>query len=582
MHPSNVPSPRTCRPDVGRQSLARLSGLAVIPLLFVACDVPQRPQIGPPENPPPSTANVLPAEETEDAGSKDFFTAGWESWDLYEVDGKTVGFNHTLAEASEAKSASEEGRVRYTVQEQLQIPRGKATIVQRLEQSSTESDRGVLIGFESKLQVGPALTTETGSVDQGTLLVERVHAATTTSRRLPWQETYRGLVAVEQSLRNDPMQPGQSRTIRALLPIKHALATVRLYCVGEATIPMRDGQQKPLLEINRETSVDGEILSEAVLWTDAEGRVLRTLTPSLNLISYRVARQDVKAEFEAFGEQWPCVSVEVDGMIQRPEDVKRMGFRVTPLAESRPAPADTEPAENELAETGQAEGEPPADASASEADSLLISPAPGQWVRRNDAGELNVLVSRGSEQSQQPSRGFLSDQSPQQPGDLKQTAILNFRSPNIRKLAAAAIASRDMADEMVAIELAKTTQAMLQLDGSTSGFRRASEVELLKTGDTTDYAVLLAALLRAKGIPSRVALGLKYQAGDKPAMVYHAWTLAYVSDQWMSFDALDGGQANPDRLTILTTDLNDANPQHLFARYLNIVGNIQIQAKAQY
>ncbi len=61
-----------------------------------------------------------------------------------------------------------------------------------------------------------------------------------------------------------------------------------------------------------------------------------------------------------------------------------------------------------------------------------------------------------------------------------------------------------------------------------------------RSGDCTEAAVLLAALGRAAGIPTRVASGVSYSResyhGVSNAFIPHSWTLAYVDGAWRSFD----------------------------------------------
>jgi transglutaminase-like putative cysteine protease len=77
-----------------------------------------------------------------------------------------------------------------------------------------------------------------------------------------------------------------------------------------------------------------------------------------------------------------------------------------------------------------------------------------------------------------------------------------------------------------------------------TGFATASEVARSRSGDCTEHAVLLAALLRAAGIPSRVVTGLVYledAAGlgeeARGAFGYHMWTQALVEGGWLDLDA---------------------------------------------
>lgn len=59
-------------------------------------------------------------------------------------------------------------------------------------------------------------------------------------------------------------------------------------------------------------------------------------------------------------------------------------------------------------------------------------------------------------------------------------------------------------------------------------------------GDCTEDAVILAALGRAAGIPTKVASGLVYSReryhGVSNVFMPHSWTLAYVDGAWRSFD----------------------------------------------
>lgn len=62
-----------------------------------------------------------------------------------------------------------------------------------------------------------------------------------------------------------------------------------------------------------------------------------------------------------------------------------------------------------------------------------------------------------------------------------------------------------------------------------------SALEVLHTrmGDCNEHATLLTALLRASGIPARLAIGLVY---TRSKFFYHAWNEAYLGE-WISLDA---------------------------------------------
>ncbi len=73
-----------------------------------------------------------------------------------------------------------------------------------------------------------------------------------------------------------------------------------------------------------------------------------------------------------------------------------------------------------------------------------------------------------------------------------------------------------------------------------TAFATAAEVSRKKTGDCTEHGVLLAALGRAVGIPSRVVTGLIYVsdiAGQQDVLGFHMWTQFWIAGKWIDLDA---------------------------------------------
>ena len=65
-------------------------------------------------------------------------------------------------------------------------------------------------------------------------------------------------------------------------------------------------------------------------------------------------------------------------------------------------------------------------------------------------------------------------------------------------------------------------------------FANAVQVLETKSGDCTEHAVLLASLLRAAGIPSKVVVGLIYTDIPQSSFGYHMWTKAYIGENELS------------------------------------------------
>ena len=75
------------------------------------------------------------------------------------------------------------------------------------------------------------------------------------------------------------------------------------------------------------------------------------------------------------------------------------------------------------------------------------------------------------------------------------------------------------------------------------GYGTALEALRSRRGDCTEFAVLLAALGRASGVPTRIAIGRVYARhfeGYRHVFVPHAWVQAWTGKGWESFDAAIG------------------------------------------
>lgn len=97
------------------------------------------------------------------------------------------------------------------------------------------------------------------------------------------------------------------------------------------------------------------------------------------------------------------------------------------------------------------------------------------------------------------------------------------------------------------------------------GYGTALEALRTRRGDCTEFAVLLAAMGRAAGVPTRIAIGRVYARhfeGHRHVFVPHAWVQAWTGSGWQSFDAAIG---NFDSTHLAFTVSYDGNPSNHFA-----------------
>lgn len=527
--------------------------------LLSGCDIPERVPLVPPADrylsaDPPSQGDAKSAGEQvarEDATQENRkFRGDFEAWDAYFVGDKHVGYSHISVTATRDADQRdpEKQHVELNIEDCLLIHRGSASaFVQRHSHQSSETIDGQLQHYKSNLRVGPVITTCEGTVDESGLTAVKTRGAAVTTKKFPWGAEHRGLLAVEESIRRAPLRIGQKRTFQTLAPIQPLVTTVRMHCVARATVPMIDGKPRELLEIDVETDLGEDRKTYHVIWTEPDGAIRRVMYPASNLVTYRTDKEIATKDIESQQTAIAIASTLTNSELERPSETKRVGFKLVrtalPLA----------------------------------AEKSIIQPQPNQFVRKLDETSLLVLVSTLGEA---PKNGFQQGSFPVTDADRKPSAIIDSSETMVRRIAQAAGGSGKLGERELAIELARSANRLTQLNPASGTFQRASEVARNAQGDATAYAVLLAALLRAKGVASRVAFGFRYQATPSPRMVYHAWTLAHVDGDWLPLDATTGGIAAADRLTVATNDLSNSDIGEAMMPVLDFLGAYEIEIVA--
>jgi len=152
---------------------------------------------------------------------------------------------------------------------------------------------------------------------------------------------------------------------------------------------------------------------------------------------------------------------------------------------------------------------------------------PNQSVVSSDETSLNLLVSRDVVNTQ-----TISDD--ERDTYLSSDRFIQSDHPEIRAIADS-IAAGGYTGMELAVEFAEWVNSYVSNKTMSQGFGSALDVLYSREGDCTEHSVLLASVLRAGGLPARVAGGLAYSSGQ---LVGHMWTEVYV-DRWVTLDALD-------------------------------------------
>jgi len=209
---------------------------------------------------------------------------------------------------------------------------------------------------------------------------------------------------------------------------------------------------------------------------------------------------------------------------------------------------------------------------------LVLPETPMQKVERN-RNELIVTVTRGGIKA-----GPAPSTSRPGPEDLKElraaTPWVNTDDPAIRRLAEEAAGGETDPVRLVPRLRAFVTDYVKSKDMSV-GFGSASEVARSRQGDCSEHAVLLAALARACGLPSRGVSGVVHSAefaGRRNVFVWHMWTQVYVAGRWVDTDpALGQDDVDPTHIAMGIVNFGDAGLAEMTLPIWHLIGQIRIE-----
>lgn len=217
------------------------------------------------------------------------------------------------------------------------------------------------------------------------------------------------------------------------------------------------------------------------------------------------------------------------------------------------------------------------------ADVNSLPQTDSQKTARVDDKTVDVTVLRLSHAPQQGAAGTNGET----PGAganlsdyLEPNLMMNIKDEKLIELARKAAGSER--DPMVlGDKLRRFVTEYVETKSLNVGFATASEVARTREGDCSEHGVLLAALGRLNGLPSRVAVGLAYVpifGGQDDIFGYHLWTQFYIGGKWVDFDAaLRESDCSPIRITFAVSSLKDSGIADLSLPLIGKIGAIDLE-----
>lgn len=466
---------------------------------------------------------------------------GYDRWYILQMQGKKTGWVHeTEAPVGE--------NIRSTTDLHLEIKRGAAKVVISIDSEFLETASGKPISMRSKKSLATTPTTDEYRFTDTGIEVVSTQGTTKTTSTLPlpegaWLTPAAARRFVEQRLTADAKE-----------------ISVRMIDFTSGVKPVLTSHK-----VLEKTSVE------------AMGKTVPAIKWSVTTDAFPGA---VSVEY-----------VDETGVSVR-SDMNIGGIKVvTLLADRALATADLDPPEllaSTLVTPDKKITHPRKVESAAYVLTLPDSPMPDipttscQSVER--INEHSVRVTIGSRTLPAPQSESAD------PAYLAASSMLNRDDSEIKRLVKEALQPDPPAEKSIqsALILRYVNKYINKKDLGV-GFATASETARTRTGDCTEHAALLAAMLRADGIPSRVVSGLVYVdafAGKSGVFGYHMWAQALLGNGekfcWIDLDAA----LNPEHafdathIALSTSAMADGESENTMVGLAPLIGRLEIKVES--
>lgn len=458
-------------------------------------------------------------------------------WDAIFLNDAKVGYVHSLTDKVET---SGQMVVHSRMKSEMTVRRFDDRLKIATLTDAFELADGRLYAIDSRIQMANTIRRTQGRLGND----RRFHLTIQDGNQkrtetIEWADDVHGPYSHEQSLRDKPMKPGETRSMKVFLPELNVVAIRTLKALDFEDVHLHDGTSKKLLAIEDRND---KIPQVGKIWTDEKGVVLKSEMPFGDLVlnAYRVT------EAVAMG---------------KPDDQGiDIGYQ-TLVRPDRPIPKahDTAAVTYRLVFS---------DEDAAKA----IPEAPYQQVLSRTEKEVRIRVSR---REPSPNGDVSAD-----PGSefLESNGFIQADDPQI--VAQAKQTTEGIDDPWKKVQaLEKWVDQNMSNRDFTIAFADAKEVIRTRQGDCTEHAVLLAALCRAVGIPSRVAMGLVYLEGNG-SFGYHMWTEVFVHGQWYAADGTLGqGAVAGGHIKIADGSLKGASALSTLLPIFRVIGKMNIHVE---
>lgn len=471
------------------------------------------------------------------AGATSQKQGGTEVWQVAYLGKSRIGHSRSYM-----RPVTVEGKsfVKCEYETRLAIKRFGQSLQVETRRETIDAPDGGLQSFDYEMKNPPADSTRTiGHIDRNRLVGEINVGGTAHEFSMPWDPATKSPAYLDRLPVEHPFKPFQTVILKEFLPEQMQVSEVHLSAGRRESVTLLDGRRKTLLKVTVLESILPQTPSQ--LYLDDRGNAIMSTAEMLGqtLTTYTVPAEEALKEVVGNELDIAVNTLVASTAIPNAHRTQRVVYRVKMKGED-PTPFFPNYPYQKVIRTGLDECQ------------ITVRAVPVAATNRN------IRVDRQ----------YLATSRYLQVNDSQVMLHVDRAARTIVEPAKIAVAMERYVNQQIQ-----------QKDFSTA-LASAAEVARSLQGDCTEHAVLLAAMLRGRNIPSRIAVGLVY---IEPLAAFggHMWTEALLGDRWVPLDAtLALGQGGTGAAHIKLADLSftDNGPSAMttFLPLLHVMGKIDL------
>jgi len=451
-----------------------------------------------------------------------------DEWHIVSIAGSPVGYIHSVTRKREELDPA------FVTNEfaEMRFSRLGNVIKQRVSTEYIESLDGRLLFASSVSHLGGTENRCRAKLKGDNIIIETTIAGKTRSRTIPSDPELIGPCEQTRRIVEQGLHPGATLTFKTFTPEHKRIVTSQLAVKGREKITL-DGRELTLWRATFQQDILPGVTTD--VWMDGAASIVRSLVGLMGGMETRRS-----TEFLALRTIAPSHTVDIMEKFFVPSNreianvysVKEALYRLRIPQKVLP--------KLQLEDRRQ----------------TIEQRKPGEILLR-----VRALGDADTPASKRPGKKYL-----------KASAYIQSNDPEIIDIAAKA--GGDAQTPMdIALRLRAWVYEHIRKKDFSVGFASAKEAAIIRKGDCTEHAILLAALRRARGITSRLAVGLVYFQGR---FGYHMWTEAFLND-WTALDAAFNEEiVDATHIKFKTTAFPGDSPVNPFLDIVTIIGKIEL------